>query len=89
MIKISFFISIITLLLGVLLIFIDKIDSFIIAFILSISCMTFFIFILHLLNIDSFSKKYPTVYSFIFIAIIGIFGGIIPNILEKIINSWR
>jgi len=78
MIKISFFISIITLLLGVLLLFIDEIDSFLIAFILSISLMTFFIFILHLLNIESFSKKYPRVYSFIFIVIIGIFGGILP-----------
>lgn len=88
MIKISLFISIMTLLLGVSLLFIDTIDSFIIAFFLSTSFVTFCIFILHLLNIDSFSKKHPTAYSFIFLIIIGIFA-VVQNILENIINNWR
>ena len=89
MIKILFIISIVTLLLGVLLFFVREIDSFIITWILSTSFMTFFMSILHLLDIESFSKKYPTLYSFIFIAILGIFGGLLPNILEKIITNWR
>jgi len=87
MIKILFIMSIVTLLLGVLLFFVSQINSFIIALILSIGFMVFFIFILHLLNIESFSKKYPIIYSFIFIAILGIFGGLLPNILEKIITN--
>jgi len=89
MIKILFIMSIVTLLLGVLLFFVSQINSFVIALILSTGFMVFFIFILHLLNIESFSKKYPTIYSFIFIAILGIFGGLLPNILEKIITNWR
>jgi len=44
---------------------------------------------LHLLDIESFSKKYPTLYSFIFIAIIILFAILIPDILEKIITNWR
>jgi len=86
--KILFFISVITLFLGLLLFFIDKIDSYIVAFFLSTSFVTFCIFILHLLNIDSFSKKHPTAYSFIFLIIIGIFA-VVQNILENIINNWR
>ena len=89
MAKISFIISIVTLLLGVLLFFVKDIDSFIVAFFLSTSFMTFFISILHLLDIESFSKKYPTLYSFVFIAIIVLFAILIPDILEKIISNWR
>ena len=89
MAKISFIISIITLLLGVLLFFVREIDSFIITWILSTSFMTFFMSILHLLDIESFSKKYPTLYSFVYIAIIILFAILIPDILEKIITNWR
>ena len=88
MIKILFIMSIVTLLLGVLLLFVREVDSFIIAFILSTSFMAFFISILHLLDIESFSKKYPTLYSFAFIAILGIYIAL-GNILEKIITNWR
>jgi len=89
MIKILFIISIVTLLLGVLLFFVREIDSFIITWILSTSFMTFFMSILHLLDIESFSKKYPTLYSFVYIAIIILFAILIPDILEKIITNWR
>ena len=88
MVKRLFVISIVTLLVGVLLFFIKEIDSFIVAFILSTSFMAFFISILHLLDIESFSKKYPTLYSFAFIAILGIYIAL-GNILEKIITNWR
>ena len=88
-VKILFIISIVTLLLGVLLFFIKEIDSFIVAFFLSISFMTFFISILHLLGIESFSKKYPTPYSFVYAIIIVLFAILIPDILEKIIANWR
>jgi len=88
MIKILFIMSIVTLLLGVLLLFVREVDSFIIAFILSTSFMAFFMSILHLLDIESFSKKYPTLYSFVFIAILGIYIAL-GNILEKIITNWR
>jgi len=73
----------------VLLFFVKDIDSSIVAFFLSTSFMTFSISILHLLDIESFSKKYPTLYSFLFIAIIVLFAVLVPDILEKIINNLR